>query len=394
MPFIFRILLIIFALLSVVLAVPLFFSANFHPELSAAYTDNLLPRLWESLLAGGAQAFHMLVDLAGKLAHFIASTIAALFAAVADAFQTSSPVANAPVRAPPPPPAPLPLRAPVAPLTASGPSAPGFFGTFFSGFLNGLLLLSGAGTLLYGGGLYFKAYSVRWPAGAALPALGYRDQEAEGLHFILHIAFLIGGIVFLFGSGIAGYAGGIAGFLSGWALVSACLGPRSSRQPVFARQSALPPRIEEGQIIRLSVRHDGVIEAAAFRDAYRTIAAGTELSDLDIPVLALIANALRTLNGLPRDADLLERYLDQRAPDWRQQAEAAAAAEDEQSEAQQPSSGMTRDQALEVLGLKDGATRDDIEAAYKRLIVRNHPDTGGTEFLAKQLNEAREVLLG
>jgi nucleotide-binding universal stress UspA family protein len=51
-------------------------------------------------------------------------------------------------------------------------------------------------------------------------------------------------------------------------------------------------------------------------------------------------------------------------------------------------------QALEILGLKAGATDDEIRAAYIRLMQRMHPDKGGTDFFAKQLIDAREVLLG
>jgi len=50
-------------------------------------------------------------------------------------------------------------------------------------------------------------------------------------------------------------------------------------------------------------------------------------------------------------------------------------------------------QALEILELKEGATDDEIRAAYIRLMQRVHPDKGGTDFFAKQLIDAREVLL-
>lgn len=55
--------------------------------------------------------------------------------------------------------------------------------------------------------------------------------------------------------------------------------------------------------------------------------------------------------------------------------------------------GMTRVKALTVLGLKDGATADEIKAAYSRLMKRVHPDQGGTDHFARQLNEARDYLL-
>ncbi len=54
---------------------------------------------------------------------------------------------------------------------------------------------------------------------------------------------------------------------------------------------------------------------------------------------------------------------------------------------------MTRKQALEILELKEGATREEITAAFKRMMIKNHPDQGGSTFIAKLLNQARAVLL-
>jgi DnaJ-like protein len=58
-----------------------------------------------------------------------------------------------------------------------------------------------------------------------------------------------------------------------------------------------------------------------------------------------------------------------------------------------PSAKMTEAQALEILELKPGASEQEIRAAYNRLIQRVHPDLGGSNFFAKQLNAARDVLL-
>ena len=54
---------------------------------------------------------------------------------------------------------------------------------------------------------------------------------------------------------------------------------------------------------------------------------------------------------------------------------------------------MSRAEALDILGLEEGASEADIEEAYKTLIMKNHPDQGGTDWLAARLNEARSVLL-
>ena len=62
--------------------------------------------------------------------------------------------------------------------------------------------------------------------------------------------------------------------------------------------------------------------------------------------------------------------------------------------AQPGKQAMSRAEALDILGLEEGASADEIETAYKALIVKNHPDQGGTDWLAARLNEARDILLG
>lgn len=58
-----------------------------------------------------------------------------------------------------------------------------------------------------------------------------------------------------------------------------------------------------------------------------------------------------------------------------------------------PKGSMTRAEALEVLGLEEGATADDITASHRRLIAKAHPDGGGSDYLAAKVNEARDILL-
>jgi hypothetical protein len=54
---------------------------------------------------------------------------------------------------------------------------------------------------------------------------------------------------------------------------------------------------------------------------------------------------------------------------------------------------MSRKEALAILGLEEGAKRDDVLGAYRALMKRIHPDVGGPAYLAAKINEAKEVLL-
>ena len=56
--------------------------------------------------------------------------------------------------------------------------------------------------------------------------------------------------------------------------------------------------------------------------------------------------------------------------------------------------GVDRREAAGILGVSETATRAEIEAAYRRLMLRVHPDQGGAPGLAAQLNRARDVMLG
>ncbi|RAH98444.1 molecular chaperone DnaJ [Acuticoccus sediminis] len=93
---------------------------------------------------------------------------------------------------------------------------------------------------------------------------------------------------------------------------------------------------------------------------------------------------------------LVEAYLDRRQPGWREDAEADGNGRSKGSRGPgRPNGGaMTEQQAYEVLGLRPGASEGEIRAAHRRLMKQMHPDQGGSSFLAAQLNEARDVLLG
>jgi hypothetical protein len=79
-------------------------------------------------------------------------------------------------------------------------------------------------------------------------------------------------------------------------------------------------------------------------------------------------------------AQLLKTYIDQRFA---------------QKKTEQPSAanGLSRTEALAILGLKEGATEDQIISAHRQLIQKMHPDRGGNDYLAAKINQAKDLLL-
>lgn len=55
--------------------------------------------------------------------------------------------------------------------------------------------------------------------------------------------------------------------------------------------------------------------------------------------------------------------------------------------------GMSRQEALELLGLQGDPSEEEINQAYRALMKKVHPDSGGTSGLSRRLTEARDLLL-
>ena len=138
------------------------------------------------------------------------------------------------------------------------------------------------------------------------------------------------------------------------------------------------------KFLEMTLDHDtGNIIGTVTAGSYK----GRTLDELDINELADLLDTCRKKDR--QSASVLETYLDRMRPDeW-----GAYADEHEEQEVSIGGDDMTREQALQILGLSEGATREEIIEAHRVLMQRNHPDRGGSTFLAAQINRAKDLLL-
>jgi hypothetical protein len=153
---------------------------------------------------------------------------------------------------------------------------------------------------------------------------------------------------------------------------------------IGAAQPGRTSGIETGYL-SVSLDHDtgtvdGRIKAGTFKDR--------RLGDLALSDLLELLEELRDKDS--EGVAVLEAYLDRLHAGWRPRENSS-----EQAKAQGASAPgtMSREEALEVLGLSPGASIADIREAHHRLMMKVHPDHGGSSYLAARLNEARDRLL-
>jgi hypothetical protein len=139
------------------------------------------------------------------------------------------------------------------------------------------------------------------------------------------------------------------------------------------------------QLIEMTLDHDsgemtGTVLAGAF--------AGHQLGSLDEARLRALLAECHV--GDPDGVRLLGAYLDRRFSQWREQAQT-----DEQPQAHtwSPSDAMTREEAYRILDLEPGASIGEIRRAHRALMMKLHPDQGGSTYLAARVNQAKDILL-
>jgi hypothetical protein len=113
--------------------------------------------------------------------------------------------------------------------------------------------------------------------------------------------------------------------------------------------------------------------------------AGRKLASMTLEELLQLAGECK----VDQDSiQVLEAYLDRMHGEWRdsgaQHGEPAGSFEEP---------AMNRQLALEILGLAESVTREEVVKAHRKLMQKMHPDRGGTEYLAKKINAARDYLV-
>ncbi len=111
--------------------------------------------------------------------------------------------------------------------------------------------------------------------------------------------------------------------------------------------------------------------------------AGQPLSALNRVQLEQV---LATWRGADRESTLLlNAYMARRF---------AGTQSDTERQPPPPASHLNIDEARQILGVQDTATREEIIKAHKRLIQKLHPDRGGNDYLAAKVNAAKDLLTG
>ncbi len=137
------------------------------------------------------------------------------------------------------------------------------------------------------------------------------------------------------------------------------------------------------RFFRMTLDHDtGAMDGTVLEGDYR----GRRLGELALDDLLNLLAVCRAEDA--QSATVLEAYLDRVHGDgWRDAFHGGGGGHGEEP------SRMTPGEAREILDVGVDASREEIIDAHRRLMQKNHPDRGGSTYLAAKINQAKDVLL-
>jgi hypothetical protein len=180
--------------------------------------------------------------------------------------------------------------------------------------------------------------------------------------------------------------------------LAALLMPLAMLMPLLIRVRSLLDRYRppaggqtsrvETDFLRMTLDHDtGSMTGTILRGRF----SGMRVEELGSADLLVLLRECRAEDE--ESARLLEAYLDRIHPDWRDELAGGRASGGSEGSSAKPSGDMTVEEAYAILGLAPGADPDAVKEAHRRLMVKLHPDHGGSDYLATKINRARDVLL-
>ena len=139
----------------------------------------------------------------------------------------------------------------------------------------------------------------------------------------------------------------------------------------------------QSKYIRMTLNHDsGDVSGEVLTGRFK----GSKLEQLDLDALLQL---LRECADDEESVALLQTYLEREYADsWQQQAGAQG-----QQQGATAAGEMSREEALQVLGLGSDAGEAEVIEAHRRLMQKLHPDRGGSAYLAAKINLAKDTLL-
>ncbi len=196
----------------------------------------------------------------------------------------------------------------------------------------------------------------------------------------------------ILGIGIATYLT-VTGRIAYAAMIAAGLLPmlfRARRIAQAARSFRGPSPGQSSDVetdyLRMSLDHDtGELKGTILEGPFR----GRLIEELSLEELLALLRDCRVNDA--QSAELIESYLDRvHGPEWRGGDAGAHGGEGGSSDGRP----MTVDEAYEILGVRRSADADEIRDAHRKLMLKIHPDQGGSTYLAAKINQAKEILLG